>query len=141
MKTSARNQFRGKVKAIRRGTVNADVVLDLGDGVEICANITNEAIDELGLKRGRDAVALIKASFVVLAIGDDIQVSAGNRLSGTVDSIVKGPVNSEVKVQLGATRTLVAVISSAGLKTLKLRKGSACCALINASHVLIAVND
>jgi molybdate transport system regulatory protein len=117
--------LRGKVKAIRRGTVNADVVLDLGDGVEICANITNDAIDELGLKRGRDAVALIKASFVVLAIGDDIQVSAGNRLSGTVDSIVKGPVNSEVKIQLGGTRYAGAVISSAGLKALKLRKGSA----------------
>lgn len=141
MKTSARNQFRGKVKAVRRGAVNADVVLDLGDGVEICANITNDAVDELGLKRGRNAIALIKASFVVLATGDDIRVSARNRLAGTVDSIVRGPVNSEVKVQLAGTRTLVAVISSAGLKDLRLRKGSTCCALINASQILIAVND
>jgi molybdate transport system regulatory protein len=141
MKTSARNQFRGKVKAVRRGAVNADVVLDLGDGVEVFANITNDAVAELGLKRGRDAVALIKASFVVLATGDDILVSARNRLPGTVDSIVKGPVNSEVKIQLTGMRTLVAVISSAGLKELQLRKGSPVFALINASHVLIAVND
>ena len=141
MKTSARNQFRGTVKTVRRGAVNADVVLDLGDGVEILANITNDAVAELGLKRGRAAVALIKASFVVLATGDDLHVSAGNRLPGTVDSIVKGPVNSEVKVQLAGTRTLIAVISSAGLKALKLRNGSACWALINASQVLIAVND
>lgn len=141
MKTSARNQFRGTVKSVRRGAVNADVVIDLGEGVEVYANITNDSVAELGLKRGRNVVALIKASFVVLATGDDVQVTARNRLSGMIDSVVKGPVNSEVKVQLAGTRTLIAVISSAGLKELKLRRGSPVCALINASQVLIAVND
>ena len=53
MKTSARNQFRGTVKAVHKGAVNADVVLDIGDGLEIFANITNDAIGDLGLKRGR----------------------------------------------------------------------------------------
>jgi len=38
MRTSARNQFRGVVKAVRRGAVNADVILDLGEGLEIFAN-------------------------------------------------------------------------------------------------------
>jgi molybdate transport system regulatory protein len=38
MKTSARNQFRGTVKFVRKGAVNADVILDLGDGLEIFAN-------------------------------------------------------------------------------------------------------
>ena len=41
MKTSARNQLRGTVKAIRQGSISAEVVLDIGDGLEIFADITN----------------------------------------------------------------------------------------------------
>ena len=141
MKTSARNQLRGTIKSIRKGAVNADVVLDLGDGLEIFANITNEAITELALKRGREAIALIKSSFVLLSPDADIRISASNRLPGKVASITTGAVNSEVKLQLAGTRTLIAIVTNESLKTLKLKKGSDCCALINASHVLIAVND
>jgi molybdate transport system regulatory protein len=141
MKTSARNQLRGKVVSIRRGAVNADVALDLGAGIEIVANITLDAVDELGLERGRDAVALIKASFVMLAVGGNIAVSTRNRLPARVKSVARGPVNSEVKLELADTRTLVAVTSSEGLKALGLREGDSVFALINASHVLIAVND
>ena len=50
MKTSARNQLRGTVKAVHKGAVNADVILDIGDGLEIYANITTEAVEDLGLK-------------------------------------------------------------------------------------------
>ena len=140
MKTSARNQLRGKVKAVVRGAVNADVTIDLGDGLEIVANITAEAVDELGLKRGRDALALVKASFVMLATGEP-NVSTRNRLPGTVVGITRGPVNSEVKVKLAGTRTLVAVISSDSVKTMKLARGTVVNALVNASHVIVAVND
>ncbi len=141
MKTSARNQLRGVVTRVHRGAVNADVVLDVGDGLEIFANITREAVDELDLKRGREAVALIKSSFVLLSPDPDIRISARNRLAGTVASITQGAVNCEVKVALAGSRTLVAIITREGLKQLGLRKGSPCVALVKASHVLIAVND
>jgi molybdate transport system regulatory protein len=45
MKTSARNQFRGIVREVRKGAVNADVILDLGGGLQIFANITNDAVE------------------------------------------------------------------------------------------------
>ena len=67
MKTSARNHFAAYGKRLRKGAVNADVILDLGGGLEIFANITNEAVEDLQLKKGREAVALIKASFVLLS--------------------------------------------------------------------------
>lgn len=70
MKTSARNQFRGRVRQVRRGAVNADVILELADGLEIFADVTNEAVDELQLAPGSAAIALIKASFVLLAVED-----------------------------------------------------------------------
>ncbi len=141
LRTSARNQFRGKVRTIRRGAVNADVVIDLGDGLEIFANITNDAVEELGLKRGREALALIKASFVLLTPDAGIRISARNRLCGTIKSIAPGAVNCEVRLQLAGDRTLVAIVTRDGLEELGLRAGASCCGLIKASHVLVAVND
>jgi molybdate transport system regulatory protein len=141
VKTSARNQFPGKVKTIRRGAVNADVILDLGDGLEIFANITNEAVEDLQLQPGRAAVALIKSSFVLLSPDLHIRISARNRLAGVISKIVRGSVNCEVKIQLPGARTLTAIVTNEGCEELNLSEGSACMALIKASHVLIAVTD
>lgn len=141
MKTSARNQFRGKIKTVRKGAVNADVILDLGDGLEIFANITNEAVDDLQLRVGREAVALIKASFVLLSPDQDIRISARNRLAGVVTKVIPGSVNCEIKIRLPGARTLTAVVTNEGWKELELSEGGACVALIKASHVLLAVID
>jgi len=52
MKTSARNEFLGRVKAVKKGAVNAEVVLDIGNGLALVAIITNESVDNLGLAPG-----------------------------------------------------------------------------------------
>ncbi|HKM63132.1 MAG TPA: TOBE domain-containing protein, partial [Acidisphaera sp.] len=52
MKISARNQIKGKVVAVQKGHTTGHVQIDIGHGVVIMASITNEAIDELGLKTG-----------------------------------------------------------------------------------------
>jgi len=67
MKLSARNQIKGRVSAIRTGQTTAHVRLDIGNGVIITASITNEAVDELDLKPGDEAIAVIKASDVMIA--------------------------------------------------------------------------
>lgn len=116
-------------------------MLDVGEGVEIFASITNEAVEELDLKPGRTAFALIKASFVMLTIDQTLHFSARNRLSGLVCDITVGAVNSEVKIRLGCGRTLAAIITNEALHELALREGTPCCALVKASHVLVGVND
>ena len=63
---SARNQLRGTVVAVRAGDVLSEVVLRLGDGQEITAVITRRSVEQLGLKRGREAVAVIKSTEVML---------------------------------------------------------------------------
>jgi molybdate transport system regulatory protein len=141
MKTSARNQFRGKIKTLRKGAVNADVILDLGDGLEIFANVTNEAVEDLQLQVGREAVALIKASFVLLSPDRDLRISARNRLAGVVSKVIAGSVNCEIKIQLPGARTLTAIVTNEGWRELELVEGSPCVALIKASHVLLAVTD
>ncbi len=141
MKTSARNQLRGTVKSVHKGAVNADVILDIGDGLEIFANITNEAVEDLGLKPGRAAVALIKASFILLSPDPDIRISARNRLRGSVTAVIPGAVNCEIKLQLPGARVLTAIVTSDAVEELGLVKGAASTALIKASHIMIAVND
>ena len=66
MKLSARNRLDGTVVKITRGEAIANVVLDVG-GQRIVASITVEAVDELGLKEGSSATAVIKASDVMIA--------------------------------------------------------------------------
>jgi molybdopterin-binding protein len=67
MKLSARNQLTGKVLEVRKGTTTAHVRIAIGGGAVITASITNEAVDELDLKTGDDALAVIKASDVMVA--------------------------------------------------------------------------
>ena len=66
MKLSARNQIKGKVKLVVKGQTTGHVHLDIGNGVTVHASITNEAIDDLQLKVGDDATAVIKASDVMV---------------------------------------------------------------------------
>ena len=65
---SARNQFVGIITKINKGAVNGHVSLKLNDGNTITASITNEAIDSLGLKEGGTAVAVVKATDVIVGI-------------------------------------------------------------------------
>ena len=69
MKISARNQFRGKVIDVKKGQTTAHVRIDVS-GTVITASITNEAVDDLSLKVGQTATAVIKASDVMVAIDD-----------------------------------------------------------------------
>ncbi len=67
MKISARNVLRGTILSIQRGATTAHVRLDVG-GTVVTAAITNEAVDELGLKDGMAASAVVKASDVMVAV-------------------------------------------------------------------------
>lgn len=67
MKLSARNQLKGRVVEVRRGATTAHVRIDIGNGVIVTSSITNEAVDDLGLAAGDEAIAVIKASDVMVA--------------------------------------------------------------------------
>ena len=68
MKISARNQIKGKVLEVHKGATTAHVRLEIAPGRVITASITNEAVDDLKLKGGEAATAIIKASDVMIAI-------------------------------------------------------------------------
>ena len=68
MKISARNILKGKVIQIVRRAVNSEVTLELPGKIQVVSIITNGSVDSLGLKEGREAYAVIKASSVMIAV-------------------------------------------------------------------------
>ena len=68
MKISARNVFKGKVAEIKPGNVNTEVIIDIPGGMQIVSMISKDSAANLGLKKGKTAYAVIKASSVMVAV-------------------------------------------------------------------------
>ncbi|KVP37397.1 TOBE domain-containing protein [Burkholderia ubonensis] len=68
VRVSARNQLRGAVETVKGGAVNNEVTLALDGGGTLTAVVTNDSVDALQLAAGRRAIALFKASSVILAV-------------------------------------------------------------------------
>jgi molybdopterin-binding protein len=66
MKLSARNILPGRIVAITKGSTTAHVKIELATGVTMTSSITNEAVDDLGLKVGDSVSAVIKSSDVMI---------------------------------------------------------------------------
>ena len=140
MKTSARNQFLGKVKKVKPGAVNAEVVVDIGGSDTLVAVITNESVEHLKLKADSEVYALIKAPWVILTTSGDCKTSARNELHGTVVRCLPGEVNTEVILELPGGKVVSAIVTSESVKSLGLKVGVKACALIKASHIILAIN-
>lgn len=67
MKISARNLLKGKVEEVKEGVITATIKLKIEAPGEITATITKEAVEDLGLKVGDEAIAIIKSSEVMIA--------------------------------------------------------------------------
>lgn len=141
MKVSARNTFNGTVTSITKGAVNAEVTLGLKGDTTITAVVTNGAIENLCLKEGMDAYAIVKASSVI--IGTDlagVKLSTRNVLTGSISKLVEGPVSCEVDIELPGGNTVSAVITDGSARRLGLKVGGAATALFKASSVILGVS-
>ena len=69
MKLSARNRLKGKIVDVKKGATTSHVRIDVS-GTIVTASITNEAVDELDLKSGQTAYAIVKASDVMVGVDD-----------------------------------------------------------------------
>jgi len=140
MKTSARNQFAGTVRAVRTGAINDEIELEVIGGLRVVATVTSESRKELGLKVGAKAFALVKASSIILVTeGADAKLSARNQLAGKISRVTAGAVNSEVVLELPGGGTVAAIITNASAEILGLAKGTAATAIFKASSVIVGV--
>ncbi len=138
MTISARNQMKGTVSSVQEGAVSAIVTLKTPSGEAITATISMEAIKELGLAAGKAVTAIVKATEVMIGVGE-LQLSARNQLSGEVVSIQEGAVNAIVGVKTDGGEELAATISISAVKELALVPGKRVKAVIKATSVMLAV--
>ena len=116
MKTSARNQWVGKVTAVRSGAVNDEIEVGLPGGLRLSAIVTRESTESLGLRTQMTVIALVKSSAVLLAVGlDDARVSARNRIEARVVKVTPGAVNAEVVLQAEGGVDVVAIVPQAAV--------------------------
>ncbi len=140
MKTSARNTYHGIVTSVEHGAVNAEVALKVAEDVVLTVIVTERSIDNLGIAPGVEAYALIKASTPILVSEEEpLRTSARNRLSGTVASVEKGAVNSEVVLDIGNGKTFCAIVTDDSAEDLEIRPGKRLGALIKASQIILAM--
>ena len=139
MKTSARNQFLGKVINVKHGPISAEVTLDIGGGDVLTAVITNDSAEQLALQPGTEACALIKAPWVIVTTEEGIKTSARNNLRGTVVRCQEGAINAEIVIELPGGKLVVATVTNESVHELGLAEGKQATALIKASHIILAV--
>ena len=139
MKLSARNQFAGTVTKITEGAVNGIVTIDVS-GTPVSATISMTAIRELGLEPGKKAYAVIKATEVMVGLGEHLTLSARNQFPGKVMSVEKGAVNSIVRIEALGGNTISATISNMAVEELGLEPGKAALAVIKATSVMVGID-
>jgi len=139
MNLSARNQLVGTVTGIEAGAVNGVVVIALGDQ-QVKADITMEAIEELGLAEGMRVAAVIKASNVIFASGSERipNISARNQFIGVADEVFHGAVNGFVRMKLPDGNTIKGSITNDAIEELGLVAGSPAVAIVKSSDVMVA---
>ncbi len=140
LQTSARNQFLGTIAAIDTGAVNSEVQLRITEEQQVVAMVTEQSRQDMRLEVGMPLIAMIKASSVTLAVGEDLRVSARNVLRGTVSKLDGGAVNTDVSVELAGGKTLSAMITNKSADQLELVEGMPIAALFKASSVILMRN-
>ena len=131
---SARNQFAGKVTSVKEGAVNGIVTIDV-NGTAVTATISMDSIKNLGVEAGKEATAFVKATEVMVAVGE-LKISARNQFAGKVAKVEAGAVNSIVTIE-APVGTISATISNAAVSELGLEAGKEATAVIKATSVMV----
>ena len=142
MKTSARNQFTGTVSEVVVGAINSEVHVSLKGGETIIVSITKESTEKLGIRKGVEVIALVKAPQVIVVTDfGGYRISARNQLPGTITDVKTGAVNTEVDIELTGGDKVAATVTNDSVETLGLRKGQSATAVFKAGAVILAVSS
>ena len=139
MKTSSRNTFTGTITAIILGGLNDEVELTLASGEKVYGQLAHASAERLGLAVGGEAMALVKATEILLVSdNDDFAICCRNQFSGKVLKLVRGFVNGEVVIQTPTGLEFNATVSLEGINRLRVERGATVTAMFKSSHVLVA---
>lgn len=135
MKTTARNELKGTVCEIIEGGVMAEVRVEVSPSILISATVTKEGLKNMNLSLGDKIYTLIKASSLIIS-KQEPKATARNILKGRVEKILKGAVNSEIKLSLG-DNLLCAVVTNEAIEELEIKEGEMAYAIFKASSVIL----
>jgi molybdate transport system regulatory protein len=137
-KTSARNTFFGKIRAIQKGDIQAKVELVTIGGDLVTTLITNDSLARLGLKKGTLITAEIKAPLVILHKTDeDPQCTADNRFQGSIARINRGRITTEYVVRISDGTELCSLVSSGISRRLNLEENDSVWAIFSSFSVVL----
>ena len=134
---SARNQLEGIVSKVQDGAVNGIVMIDV-NGTPVTATISMGSIENLGIKPGIKAVAVIKATEVMIGKGE-LCLSARNQFPGKIISVEEGAVNGIVRIEVLGGNIMTSTISMAAIKELGLEPGVEAKAVVKATSVMVGI--
>jgi molybdate transport system regulatory protein len=134
---SARNQISGTIADIRKGAAMSVVTVS-AHGHTIMSAITNQAVEELGLRQHDAVIAVVKATEGLLAKGDAgaMKFSARNKVSGRITHIDKGPAMAAVTLDAQNWKVMTAITRQAA-DDLQLAQGDHVTALFKATEVVL----
>lgn len=140
MKTSSRNAYPGKITAVIPGSLSDEVEVTLETGEKIYGQISHASFQNLSLAEGKEAVALVKATEIMLVADDnEYEFSCRNQFTGKVVKLVRGFVNGEVLIQTPSGMEINATVTLEGVNRLRLERGCTVVAMFKSPNVLIAV--
>lgn len=140
MKTTARNQFAGRIAGVNPGPTTTTVRVALAGGQEVTASLTTLAAQELQVQTGKEALALVKSSEIVLVADfGGYRLSARNQLAGTVSRVQRGAVSSLVGLTLPGGTVVTASVTNDAVEALGLAVGQPATAVFKAYAVMLAV--
>lgn len=152
LRTSARNQLFAKVESLKVSGLEAEVVLGLRGGDRLVSRITRRSARELGVRKGGEVYALIKANSVELgpsrartprppALKTSPKILFANIYSGVLEEVHQERSRAEVSIRLAGGELLWATLSGDPPRGLKLEKGAPVEARIDAAQVILGVTD
>lgn len=140
MKASARNQWFGTVTEVEMGAVNAEIYVALKGGATLVGSVTKESVAALGLAKGKEVLALVKAPLVMIVTDlEGYKLSARNQLAGTITHLQKGAVNAEVVIGLAGGDSVASTITNESVDSLGLAVGMPATAVFKAGAVIFGV--
>lgn len=128
----------GKIESIQEGAVCAVVTLKTDAGDKITSTISMAAVKELEIAPGKQAEAVIKATDVMIGIGE-MKLSARNQIAGEIIKVEEGAVNAVVTLKTDGGSMISATVSIAAIKELGLATGVKAKAVVKATSVMVAV--
>lgn len=138
MKISARNMLKGTILNIQEGAVNGVVAVDLHD-TRVKADITMDAIRDLGLEVCKPARVIVKASSVMFATEVVKGISARNQLHGKSADVKGDATNGRVAIELPCGCKVKGSITNEAIESLGFKVGGEAVAIIKATDVMIGI--